>query len=253
MQDEKPRTVKAVEIACRILEALQRLDGAGVTELADDLGYAKSAVHAQLATLVEHNLVVKDGTTYRLSLRYLDMAEYVKDRFGKFDVIRSEVDSLAAETGEVAQFATEEQGRMIYLHKAKGENAVETVSTIGRREFLHCTALGKAILAELEPERVDEIVSQHGLPEKTENTVTTPEELGEALEATRERGYAIDDEENIRGLRCIAAPVFTDDDVIGALSVSGPSSRMTDKRLEEELIETISQSANVIQINYKYS
>jgi DNA-binding IclR family transcriptional regulator len=253
MQRGEPKTVQAVENACAVLAALQKLGGAGVTELADELSLAKGAVHAQLATLVQQGFVAKDGTTYRLSLRYLDMAEHVKNQFEKFDVVCSEVDSLASETGEVAQFATEEHGRLVYLHKTKGDDAVETASTIGCREYLHCTALGKAILSELPRERVDEIVDCHGLPAKTERTLTTRAELHETLDETRERGYAIDDEENIEGLRCIAAPVVADDEVLGAFSVSGPSSRMTDDRLQSELVETISRSANVIHINYKFS
>ena len=248
------RTIKSVDCACQILMLLQERDGAGVTELAKELGYAKSAIHSQLSTLLENELVVKDDNTYRLSLRYLDMAEHVKGQVGNYDVIKNEIDSLAAETGEVAQFATEEHGRLVYVYKAKGQTAVETASSVGRREYLHSTALGKAILSQLPRERVDEIIDERGLPEKTEETVTTPEALYERLATARERGYAIDDEENIRGLRCIAAPVLdSNESVFGALSISGPYSRMTDERIEEELNGTISRSANVIEINSKFS
>lgn len=251
---EPKRRVQAVDIACDILTVLQERERAGITEIADELGYAKSAVHTQLATLEENEFVVKDGTSYRLSLRFLDLAEAVKNQIEKYDVIVDEIESLAAETGEVAQFATEEHGRLVYLYKAKGETGVETASSVGRREYLHSTSLGKSILSQYSEQRVRSIVEQRGMPKKTEKTIQDVDELLEDLERIRERGYAIDDEENIAGLRCISAPVMKDDgSVLGALSVSGPSSRMTDERLEDELSEAISKAANVIQINYKFS
>ena len=254
MTTDSSRTIQSVDCACRILSLLQEWDEAGVTELATELGYAKSAIHKQLATLMDHELVVKDDGRYRLSLRYLDMAEHAKQQVGNFDIIKAEIDSLAEETGEVAQFATEEHGRLVYLYKAKGESAVETASTVGRREYLHSTALGQTILSQFPRERVEEILDQWGLPKKTEKTVTSRDALFETLETTRQRGYAIDDEENIQGLRCIAAPVLgADQTVHGALSVSGPYSRMTMERLESELDELISRSANVIEINSKFS
>ena len=80
------------------------------------------------------------------------------------------------------------------------------------------------------------------------------EDIQKALEQVRERGYAIDDEENVQGSRCIDASVASDDsDVLGALSISGSSQRMTNERIGNELEDAISKSANVIQINYKFT
>lgn len=254
MAQNNTRTLKSVDCACRILKLLQEKNGAGVTELSKELGYAKSAIHSHLATLLEHELVVKDGDAYRLSMQYLDMAEHVKNYVGNYEVITEEIDALAAETGEVAQFALEEHERLVYIHKAKGDSAVETASSVGKREYLHCTALGKSILSQLPEERIDEIIERRGLPQKTEQTVSSREELFERLEAVRERGYALDDEENIRGIRCIAKPVFGPDETVqGAVSITGPYSRMKMERLENELNERISQAANVIEVNSKFS
>lgn len=247
------RTINAVHTASAILNALQRLNGAGTTELANELDMAKSAVYSHLATLEEEEYIVKDGTTYRLGFRYLDMAEHVKEQFGKYDVVRSELDSLAEETGEVAQFAVEEHARVVYLYKAIGEYGVQTSSSVGSRDYLHCTALGNAMLAHLPEERIDEIIERRGLPKKTDKTLTDRESLMAELERTRERGYAIDDEENILGLRCIAAPIITDGEVTGAVSVSGPSSRVEGERGETELSNVVIRAANVIEINSKFS
>lgn len=228
--------VQAVDIACELLQNLQERERAGITELADALGYAKSSVHTQLATLEANELVVKDGTKYRLSLQFLDMAESVKNQIRKYDVITTEIDALAEKTGELVQFGTEEHGWLVYLYKAKGETAVETKSGIGTREYLHSTSLGKAILSEYSETKVDEIIDKCGLPQKTDRTTTTRDQRMEDLAATRERGYAIDDEENLSGVRCLGAPVLDEEDnVLGALSISGPSRRITDDRIENEL------------------
>lgn len=250
----KRRTVQAVETSLEIIEHLRERHGARVTELADELGRSKGTVHSHLTTLLEHEYLVKENGVYRLSLRYIDLGEFVKERLGIYDVVVDELEDLASETKELAQFATEEHGRAVYLYKAHGEKAVQTASTEGKREYLHCISLGKAMLAHLPSERVDEIVDQHGLPQFTDQTITTREELEEELARVRERGYAIDNEEKIDGLRCVAAPVRgNDDEVLGAVSVSGPSSRMTGERFEEELPSKVMRSANVIEINAKFS
>lgn len=251
--ESEPRTVQAVHNAVAIIELLQEQNGMGVTELASELDLSKATVHHHLTTLLQHEMVVKDGTQYRLSLRHLDLGETVKSRLGYYDVVRQELDDLAAETGELAQFATEEHGRAVYLYKARGDKAVQTASTIGKREYLHCISLGKAILAHLPRERVEEIVDRHGLEQFTPQTITSREELFDRLEVVRERGYAFDDEEKIEGLRCVAAPVLGDSEVLGAVSISGPSSRMRGERFEEELPDVVQRSANVIEINAKFT
>lgn len=254
MANGEGRIVKATDNACRILMRLSETEGARVTELAEDLDYSQSAVHAQLNTLRKNGFVVQDGTTYQLSCQILDMASHVVSQFGSFDIIRTEVNELADETGEVAQFTTCEQGMVVYVHKAKGDNAVKTGSFMGKREHLHSTAMGKAILSTMPKDEIDEVITDFGLPKMTERTATTREELFQRLEKVQERGYAIDDEENVRGLRCIAVPVMASEQkALGAVSVTGPISRMSDERFETELYDEISNSVNIIEVNYKFS
>lgn len=251
---EHPRTVQAVQTALDVIEYLQNVESAGVTELADEVGRSKGTVHSHLTTLVQNHYLTKEDDEYQLSLRYLDLGETVKDRLGFYDVIRSELDDLAAESDELAQFATEEHGQAVYLYKSRGEKAVESASSVGKREYPHCISLGKAILAYLPQERTEEIIEQNGLPQYTSQTITTPGELFEELEQIRNQGYAFDNEEKIDGLKCVAAPVIDPDGhVLGALSVSGPSSRMTGERFTDTLPEMVTRSANVVEINAKFS
>jgi DNA-binding IclR family transcriptional regulator len=108
-------------------------------------------------------------------------------------------------------------------------------------------------LSHLPERRVEEIIDQRGLPAKTNNTITDADELFDELETIREQGFAIDNEENITGLKCIAAPVLGNDSVKGALSVSYPISRITGDSFTEELSAVIKRSANVIELNSKFS
>jgi DNA-binding IclR family transcriptional regulator len=253
MSKNVPRTVHAVHITCNIIDALQELNGAGVTELANRLGHSKSTIHSHLRTLEEHHLVVREETQYRLSLRFLDVSSHVRDQFGNYDIIRNELENLAEETGEVAQFGVEEHGQVSYLYKVTGAQGVETASSVGTQQSIHSTSLGKAILAHLTDDRVHAILDETGLPGKTENTITDRAELFEELERVRSRGYATDDEENVDGLRCIAAPVMGNDGILGAVSVSGPSSRFSGEVFTEELPMVVKRAANVIELNSKFA
>lgn len=252
--DERPgRTIRSVKIAFNVIDVLQDRGRIGVTELASELGHSKSTIHSHLKTLEERKIIVREDDGYRLSLRILDMATHVREQVGNHDVITSEVDKLAAETGEIAQFGIEEHGEVAYLYKATGEQAVETRSRVGTQQPMYSTSLGKAILAFLPADRSDEIVQSSAYDAFTSQTVGGPEELYDKLDTVVERGYAIDDEENIEGLRCVAAPVKNDDTVLGAVSITGPSSRFTHERIHGELSDQVQRAANVIELNTKFS
>lgn len=244
------RIVDSVETSCRILEALRQMNGAGVTELANHLDISKAGIHSHLATLEKNELVTRNDDTYRISLRFLDFGEFAKQNIDFYDVVNKEAQALAERTGEVAHFMVEEHGWGVYICKERGSSGVQTASYIGDRKHLHCIGIGKAILASLPDERVDEIIDQRGLPKKTENTITTRDELFTELEEIRERSVAFDNEEILEGLRCVAVPVSSQDQgLLGAISVAGPTSRMKGDRFREELPEIVTNTANVIQIN----
>ena len=244
------RTVEAVQNSCTILEELQHTNGAGVTELSDRLDMSKAGVHSYLATLKQNEFVVKDGSTYKLSLRFLDFGESAKQNLDLYDVVQKEVAALAESTGEVAQFMVEEHGWGIYICKERGESAVQTASYMGDRKHLHCTGVGKAILASLPRKQVETIVDKRGLPRRTDNTITNQEDLYDELDEINKRGVAFDNEEILEGLCCVAVPVISQEKgLLGAISVSGPTSRIQGTRLREELPETVRDTANVIQIN----
>jgi DNA-binding IclR family transcriptional regulator len=254
MDDTGTPSVQSVETTFSILEALHDRAGAGVTELASALSVPKSTVHNHLQTLERNEYVVSDDGTYRVGCRFLELAAHARDRRAIYEVARPEVDRIAEETGELSGVVVEEHGRGVFLHRAKGDRAVHVDTHAGKRISLHGAALGKAILAQLPRERVDDIVERHGLPALTENTITDRDALREELAEVRETGIAFDDEERLDGLRSVGAAITgPDDEVLGAVSVAGPTSRLRDDRFREELPEVVRSAVNVIDLNVTYS
>lgn len=251
MEQRSGRQVQAVETSCRILQFLQYQTQTSVTEIADQVGCSKSTTHCHLRTLTDCGLIVKEDNQYRLSYQFIGIAEQVRSQLGNYRTIKDETDRLAESTQEVAQFGIEEQGKVTYIYKQKSENGVETASGVGETQDIHSTGLGKAILSSLPNERVRKVIDKHGLSRKTKNTITDHEALFEELQQIRERGYAIDDEENVEGIRCIAAPVNWGANV-GAVSITGPTSRIRNERLEGELSDQIRHTANVIEVNSRF-
>jgi DNA-binding IclR family transcriptional regulator len=230
------------------------LGGVGVTELARYLDMSKATVHHHLSTLEKEEYVVNDGSTYRTGLKLLEMGNRARQQSGLFDIAKSDVDELAEQTGELANLMFEEHGRGVYVHIASGQRAICLDTSVGTRQYLHTSALGKAILAHMSEERFEEVIDRHGLPALTPNTVTDKEVLEEELNEIREQGVAFDGEERAEGIRCVAAPVTDNKDrLVCAVSVSAPSTRMKHDRFRNKIPELVRDTATVIGINVSYS
>lgn len=254
MSYEAPNPVKSVSMTFRIVEALMELDGAGVTELSEHIGVPKSTVHNYLSTLLQEEYVVKRGNAYEVGLKFLELGAYARHRQELFHNAKPEVDRLADETGELANLLVEEHGYGSYLYRTRGDQAVTVEAHMGTRVSLHTTALGKVLLAHLPDDTVGDIVERHGLEKATEQSIDSKAELEEELEEIRDRGVAFDDEERLNGLRCVAAPVLNeDDDVLGAVSVAGPTNRLQEERFREELPQKVLEVTNVIELDITYS
>lgn len=224
------KTIQSVDRTFSIIEYIQQNNGASLLRLTDAFDISKSAIHYHLNTLMKYGWVVKDGDTYHIGLRFLDPAMHSRNQKSEYQLIRPRVVKLAEETGERAQFITEENGRGIHVYSELGENGIQSNSRVGKLVYLHATSAGKAILASMDKEEVESIIDAHGLPKMTGNTITTREKLLETLEETRERGYAFNRAERRNRLMAIGAPIkHPSGRVLGALSVTGPVRRMRDE------------------------
>ena len=255
MNDESgSRQVQATMTSLEIVEMLRELDGARVTELADALDLSASTVHTHLSTLIETNYVVKSGDIYHLSLHFLGLANYVRNRRNAYAIADSYTDQLARETECRAVFVVEENGRGVYMYTYSGKHAVWKYSTVGKRFHLHQTAAGKAILSQLPRERVIDIVEEWGLPASTENTTTDRSVLLKELDAIENRGVAFNTEEQLNGVKAVGVPVDDSDGrVVGAFSVASPANRMTKDRFNEEIPKTLLGVANEFELENSMS
>jgi len=244
--------VKSVVRMFEIVEVLQEMDGATMTAVVDQVPLSKSTVYNHLATLERLEYVTRREGEYYLSFRFLDHGGYALSRDSRLQIVEPKIREIADKTGELCQFVMEEHGRGVIIFREIGESAVETRTRLGSRLYLHHTTAGKAILSHLLEGRVEEILAQHGLPEKTSKTITDPEVLRDELARIEKRGYASDKEEHIEGLHAVGVPVLDNDGVFGAISVAGPSHRMSNESQERETADLILGIANEIELNISF-
>lgn len=252
MNKKNRRRVKSAETVFGIIEALHELGTTGPTEVANRLNLSKSTVHDHLATLEDLEYVIAEGGEYRLSLKFLDHGIVARNELDIVDIAKPSLDQMADESGDVAWLIVEEHGSAVYLDKAIGENGVQTAGRIGKRTHLHFLGAGKSILAQLSEKRLKQIVDERGLPKRTENTITDLDELLEQLDQIREAGIALNDGEEVLGVRAVGAPITYRGKVVGAVSLSGPSKRLTGERFRETLPDIVLRGANEIELKLEY-
>ncbi|WP_123538646.1 IclR family transcriptional regulator [Halosimplex salinum] len=246
--------IESVATAFRILEGVRERDRVGVTELADALDLPKSTVHHYLSTLASDNYLVREDGRYRLGLGLFTLGASARTQERIYHVAKPNVDRLAETTGEQARLVVERDGQGITLYQAAGDDVDDPPTYAGTVEDLHCTAAGKAFLAELPADRLDAFLADSSLSRRTDNTITDEDELRATLAEIRERGVAFDDEERDQGVRCVASAISDrSGELLGAISVSGPSDRLTGERFRSEIPSRIRNVVGVVEFNTTYS
>jgi DNA-binding IclR family transcriptional regulator len=250
-----PYHVQVLDRALAALEVLQaRPQECSLVELCTALKLHKSTVHRLMMVLEQHRLVDKNPETgrYRLGLR---LFEFGSKAIGALDLKRHSRPHLAKllqEINETVHFCILDDGQVFYVEKVEPERSVRMACTVGSRAPAYCTAVGKAMLAELSDAEVKLIVRRWGLQRATKNTITTAAELKAELSAVRNRGYAVDNEEKEEGLRCVGAAVRGHSGkLIAAISVSGPAFRVTKERIEE-IGQAVMREANLLSEELGY-
>lgn len=202
-----------------------------IGELAERAGRPKSTVHRLLATMLDLRVVEQtDDGRYAIGLRLFEIGSRAAVRVSLRDVAVVELRDLSAKLGETSHVGVLDGDEVVYVEKVESEASIRMSSRVGRRNPLHCTGIGKALLAFQGEEAIDEVCSRQ-LEARTEHTITDPKKLRKELAKTRERGFSIDDEEVELGLRCVGAPVLgADGRPVAAISVAGPAARMDPER-----------------------
>lgn len=251
MSDRK--SIEAVERMFDLVEFLRDHSPATLSEISDDLEMAKSTAHRHLQTLHQREYVVIENGKYLLSFRFLGLGESARKQYPEYHLASEKVTELAEKTAERAQFIVEEHGRAVYVYQEMGSNAVGTDTYPGKQVPIHASAAGIAILSQYRSNQIEKIVDRHGLNRITSETISSIQELHDRLQKTRERGYSVNDQGVVEGLRALGAPVVgPEGGVVGGLSISGPINRMEGKRFEEELPSLLLGATNELELRIEY-
>lgn len=228
--------VKSVGRALDIIQLVsQSRNGMGVTELANQMDINKSSVYRILSTLSQYGYIEKDekNDKYKLGYTFLDIGSRLLESLDLRKEARPYLLELEQETNEVIHLVVYDQGEVVYIEKLEGNELMRMHSQVGKRAPMHCTSVGKAILAHLSVEQVDQILEEKGMPQHTSYTLVDKESLFKDLEKIRTCGYALDLEENEYGITCVAVPIFDyNGDICAAVSISGSTMRMTKERMD---------------------
>lgn len=219
--------------ALDLLDVLDGDDALTLTELSNRAGIPKPTALRILSNLEERRYVERDvHGQYRLGMRLLQLGSRKSAGIDLRTVARPAMKALHAEFDETVNLAVPAEDGIIYIDILQSPRGLRMAATVGMRDHYHSSALGKAMMASWPEGRAKSFLGG-ALGRKTARTVATIDELMLELDRVRETGYAIDDEENEVGARCVGAPIFDHRGVcVGAISVSGSASRLTDDRIE---------------------
>ena len=228
-------------ISATALKALSVLDFIGeqrrpvtVAEVAAAIGADRATAYRMLMTLVQSGYVQKaaDAKHYRLTFKVLSLARHLVDEDERASRILGCLRAISEETGETVHYSVLERDAAVLVFRAKGTQRVAVDFQIGDRSALHCTSIGKVLLA-YQDMRATEAIIANGLPKVAPKTITDPDELRRELVRVRAQGYAYDDLEFAPDMRCVAIPVFENGGTVpGGIAISGPSSRFDHEKLE---------------------
>lgn len=248
------RRLKSVEQAFNIVEFLRERGPVTLSEIADNLELPMSTTHIYLSTLVESGYVIKGDGEYWCSFRFLRTGGELRDRLPLFRAAKNEVDDLQETLGEHTNVVTIENGYMIQLYKSENPESIDDNAPLGSHMYLHSTANGKAMLAELSKAKLNEVIELHGLPQLTAATITDRNELCGEVSDVQERGYAINRGEHFAGVCAVGVSIISNDEtLLGAISASGPSRRMKTDRIEDEIAPALFDRKNIIELKLKHN
>ena len=234
--DQDEIKVKSLKKALDVLKCFLVKPTWGVTEISDRLGLYKSNVYDILTTLKAMDYLEKDEETerYKLGMQVFALSRAMEETFSIIKIAMPYMQELANFTNERVYLAIPHDGEVVYLEATYPTESVNLMrSILGERADMHCTGNGKAMLANLSEEEINAYL-QRDLAVYTDHTISDPVQLRAELEATRQRGYAIDDMEHEFGVKCVAMPIFDKTHKLyAAISVSGLAVHFTDDQIQE--------------------
>ncbi len=226
-----------------------------ITDISERLGLHKSTVHSLLKTLQQSNYIEQnpENGKYRLGMKLVERGNLVIGTMDIRKVAKKYLLEIATKTGQTSHIGILDGNAGMYIDKEEGELAIIRYSRIGRRIPLHSTAIGKVLLAYQKPEKTQQLLEGYEYAQLTDYTVQNEAELLEELERVRQQEFAVDNQENEQGVRCIAVPIKNEQNqVLAALSLSTLISRVNDEQLHE-YIQLLKQLGQELSQQMRYA
>jgi DNA-binding IclR family transcriptional regulator len=258
---QKPNNlVQTIERTSLILDVLgQSPQGISIRDLSEKIKLPKGTTHRLVSSLAYFGYARQDSKTrnYFLGLKLVELGNLLLSQLDLRKEAEPFLRDLAERTKETVHMVFLDRGEIVYIDKVEldhNPSGLRMASRVGLRNPAHSSAVGKVLLSHLSEEELNLLIKERGLPKRTENTITDPVQLKEHLNAVRTQGYAMDDEENERGIRCIAAPIFNEAGrAVAAVSISGPAFRVTKKVVQETLKKEVMETASNISQRLGFS
>lgn len=231
--DTGERALAGAQVVDRIVDILETFTwlgpDLGVSDISRALDLKKATAHRLLASLRRRGIIAQDPTTrrYRLGMKLWELGTMAANQVDWVDRVKPFLQQLTTTSGETTHLAVLNDGQVLYVDKVESSRSLRMPSQVGRRLPVHCTGVGKALIAYLPDEVLHGLVARRGLASFTRNTITDLAALRAELALIRDRGFAVDNEEIEEGLVCIGAAVRDQTaHVVAAVSIAGPSSRL---------------------------
>lgn len=233
--DPDQNTIKSLDRAMDVFDYLSQAQGKTLSALAEELDQSPATIYRILTTLQTKGLVEFDAQEqlWHIGPRAFVIGARFLRRTSLVERARPVMRRLMEDTGETANLGIEREGAVLFLSQVETHASIRAFFPPGTLSPMHASGIGKALLAQMEAERLERWLSARPLQAFTERTITDPAALRDSLHQVRARGFSLDDEERNDGMRCIAAPVFdVNREAVAGLSVSGPTSRISLRQLD---------------------
>lgn len=257
---QRPKNlVQSIERVAMIFDVLaQSSQEISLRELSAKTKLPKGTTHRLLSSLAYYGYIRQTPETknYHLGFRLVELGNSLLNQLDIRFQAKPYINDLCERIKETVHLVILDQYEALYIDKVEPnvkQGGLQMVSRVGFRVPVHCSSVGKVLLAQLSENELDDVIQLKGLSKRTKNTITDPENLKTHLKMVRSQGFAIDDEENEKGIRCVAAPVYNQQgQVFAAISISGPTVRITKKLLQNSLKTEIKKTASAISRELGY-
>lgn len=256
--NKRSNLIQSVIRALDILEVMDTFGELGISEISDKLNLDKSTVYRMLSTLRYKGCVTQNENNHKYSnsLKLWEMGNSVVERLGVRRQAQPFMERLVIESNETVNLAVMDGKHVIYIDKIESTEIIKADLNVGKRLPVYCTGLGKAMLAFMPEEDAKNLIQDETFVKYTRKTVNSPQELFEQLKEIRQKGYSIDDEEYVEGIKCIASPIINYTKVaVAAISIAVPIFRLdSGERDEKCLIGLVKAAAMGLsqQLGFKY-